>query len=86
MEWGGPRAHASDTHRCVLTLSDCVAENGHADVVEALIKAGAALDATDNEGWTALIFAALSPRAMQSGAGLAPSADLVTGRSEQAHD
>ena len=44
-----------------LTLSDCVAENGHADVVEALIKAGAALGATTNNGETALMCAALSP-------------------------
>ena len=44
-------------------ILDCVAEKGHADVVKALIKAGAALDATDKDGWTALHFAALSPRA-----------------------
>ena len=43
--------------------------------MEALIKGGAALDATGkgkwNDGWTALHFAALSPRARWSGAGLA---------------
>ena len=55
----------------VPTLSDCVASEGHADVVEALIKAGAALDATMEDGTTALICAALSPRARWSGAGLA---------------
>ena len=52
-----------------LTLSDCVAYKGHADVVKALIKAGAALDAADKDGKTALMLAALSPRAMGAGAG-----------------
>ena len=52
-----------------LTLADCVALFGQADVVEALIKAGAALDATDKDGYTALHIAALSPRARRSGAG-----------------
>ena len=51
------------TDGAFLTLSDCVAEGGHANVVEALIKAGAALDATDSAGWTALHQAALYPRA-----------------------
>ena len=39
--------------------------------MEALIKAGAALDATNKDGYTALHWAALSPRARWSGAGLA---------------
>ena len=39
--------------------------------MEALIKAGAAVDATGEDGQTALQNAALSPRARRSGTGLA---------------
>ena len=46
-----------------LTISDCVAQKGHADVVKALVDGGAALDSVDNRGDTALFIAALSPRA-----------------------
>ena len=45
-----------------LTLTDCVVINGHADAVKALIKGGAALDATTDHGETALHAAALSSR------------------------
>ena len=61
----------SSTDGAFLTHLDCVAVCGRADVVNALIKGGAAMDATDNIGRTALHDAALSPRAMWTGAGLA---------------
>ena len=69
--WEGGERLRRSIDGAFYTRSDCVAQEGHFSVVKALIKAGAALDATGYLGWTALQFAALSPRARWSGAGLA---------------
>ena len=50
---------------------DCVAWNGHTEIVNALLAGGANVNAAANDGRTALHFAALSTRARGS---LQPSA------------
>ena len=57
--------------RLVRLFLDCVADRGHAEIVNALITSGADVNAADNDGWTPLHWAALSTRARGS---LQPSA------------
>ena len=45
---------------------DCVAHEGHKEIVNALIASGADVNAADNDGWTSLHNAALSARARGS--------------------
>ena len=57
--------------RLVPLILDCVAQQGHTEILTALIAAGANVNAADNDGYTPLYNAALSTRARGS---LQPSA------------
>ena len=74
--------------RLVPLIRDCVAMNGHMEIVTALLAAGANVNAVENDGETPLHKAALSTRAGgERGRGAAPHARRCVARTarEAAH-